>query len=51
MSTAELPNGQVTVGSNFLRDEEVQGLLFDCDGTLIDMFRAMSRSPTLEYCN
>ena len=36
MSTAELPNGQVTVGSKFLRDDEVQGLLFDCDGTLID---------------
>jgi beta-phosphoglucomutase-like phosphatase (HAD superfamily) len=31
-----LPGGQLTVGPKFLRDDEVQGLLFDCDGTLID---------------
>jgi len=31
-----LPGGQQTVGPRFLSDNEVQGLLFDVDGTLID---------------
>jgi beta-phosphoglucomutase-like phosphatase (HAD superfamily) len=35
-TTTALPGGQITVGGKFLRDEDVQGLLFDCDGTLID---------------
>ena len=31
-----LPDGQETIGQHFVRDSEVQGLLFDCDGTLLD---------------
>lgn len=31
-----LDGGQVTVGHRFLEDSEVKGLLFDCDGTLLD---------------
>lgn len=31
-----LPGGQRTVGDHFLHDEEVKGLIFDCDGTLLD---------------
>ena len=31
-----LPNEQATVGTHFLADSEVKGLLFDCDGTLLD---------------
>ena len=31
-----LPDGQRTVGSHFVADADLAGLLFDCDGTLID---------------
>jgi beta-phosphoglucomutase-like phosphatase (HAD superfamily) len=31
-----LPNEQMTVGTRVLADSEVRGLLFDCDGTLLD---------------
>ena len=31
-----LPGGQLTVGPAFISDGDVQGLLFDCDGTLLD---------------
>ena len=31
-----LPGGQQTVGPHYLADDAVEGLLFDCDGTLID---------------
>ena len=31
-----LPGGQRTVGGHFLKDDEVAGMLFDCDGTLLD---------------
>ena len=31
-----LPHGQLTVGPHFVKSTEIKGLLFDCDGTLID---------------
>ena len=31
-----LPGGQVTVGPHFVPERELQGLIFDLDGTLID---------------
>ena len=34
--SSTLPGGQHTVGGHFLNEDEVQGLLFDCDGTLLD---------------
>ena len=34
-----LPDGQETIG-HFVRDSEVQGLLFDCDGTLLTRCRS-----------
>lgn len=33
---ATLPLGQKSVGPHFLADAQVRGLLFDCDGTLLD---------------
>ena len=36
----QLHRGTVTVGPHTLRDDEVQGALFDCDGTLIDSMAA-----------
>ena len=31
-----LPDGQRTIGPHFVADADLAGLLFDCDGTLID---------------
>ncbi len=36
LRSRRLPGGQVTIGPRFLEDSEVKGLLFDCDGTLLD---------------
>ncbi len=35
-ATVGLPGGQVTVGPHVVSDSELQGLIFDLDGTLID---------------
>lgn len=35
-----LSNGQVTVGEHFVPECDVQGAIFDCDGTLIDSMLA-----------
>ena len=39
-----LPGGQRTVGPRFVPDAEVQALLFDCDGTLLDTMPLFFRS-------
>ena len=44
-----LPGGQTTVGPHFLEDEQVKGLLFDVDGTLLDSMPIFLASWT-EVC-
>ena len=36
MTSQALPGGQLTVGPKFIAEDDVEGYLFDCDGTLID---------------
>ena len=36
--------GQLTVGPHIVADADVQGLLFDCDGTLVDSMPLFTHS-------
>ena len=42
-----LPDGQRTIGPHFVADADLAGLLFDCDGTLIDSMSAWL--PSWQY--
>ena len=39
-----MKGGQLTVGPHFVADADVQGLLFDCDGTLVDSMPLFTHS-------
>ena len=34
--TMSMPDGSTSIGHHFIDEQEVKGLLFDCDGTLLD---------------